>query len=180
MIETASKVEIVSTEGLSSASEHELREWLVVAYAGDFSEEDWVHTLGGHALIRDGRGIVSHAAIGPRTIICDGRALRAAYVEAVATRPDLRRRGHARLVLAKLGEIIAHDYDIGVLSTGLHGVYSALGWERWRGASYVQMPGERVRTTADDGGLMVLRTARSRLVDLGADIVADWRDGDIW
>jgi len=168
-------------ESPGAPGECELRDWLAAAYAGDFAAEDWLHTLGGlRALIRDDRGIVSHAALVPRLIVCDGRHLHAGYVEAVATRSDQRRRGHASRVLGKLGDIIARDYDIGVLSTGLHDVYSPLGWERWRGASYVQKLSERVRTAEDDDGLMVLRTSRSRHVDLSGDIVADWRDGDIW
>jgi aminoglycoside 2'-N-acetyltransferase I len=176
-----SVVEIVSPESLSTAEERELRAWLGAAYAGDFADEDWTHTFGGRrALIRDGRGIVSHAAIVPRNIVCDGRPLYAGYVEAVATRLDQRRRGHAHKVLGKLGEVIARDYDIGVLSTGLPNVYSPLGWERWRGASYVQMSSERLRTAEDDDGLMVLLTSRTRHVDLRSEIVADWRDGDIW
>jgi aminoglycoside 2'-N-acetyltransferase I len=161
--------------------ERELREWLTAAYADDFADEDWAHTLGGlRALVRDECGIVSHAAIVPRIIVCDGCSLRAGYVEAVATRSDQRRRGHAKMVLGKLGEIIARDYDIGVLSTGLPGVYFPLGWERWRGASYAQTLGGRIRTAEDDDGLMVLRTSRTPLVDFSGDIVADWRDGDIW
>jgi aminoglycoside 2'-N-acetyltransferase I len=174
-------VEILSKESLGAAGEHELREWLTNAYAGDFSEEDWTHMFVGlHALIRDGRGLVSHAALVPRTIACDDRPLQAGYVEAVATRADQRRRGHASRVMGKIGEIIARDYDIGILSTGLPEVYSLLGWERWRGASYVQMLRERARTAEDDDGLMVLRTPRTRLLDLNGEIVADWRDGDIW
>lgn len=100
--------------------------------------------------------------------------------EAVATQSDQRRRGHANLMLARLGEIFARNYDIGVLATGLHQVYSRLGWERWRGQSYVQTPCERVRTKEDDDSIMVLRTSRTPVLDLGGTIVADWRDGDIW
>jgi aminoglycoside 2'-N-acetyltransferase I len=89
-------VEIVTTESLSAAGALELREWLADAYAGDFTDEDWLHTTGGlHALLRDGRGIISHGAIVPRTISCDSRPLRAGYVEAIATRSNQRRRGHA-------------------------------------------------------------------------------------
>jgi aminoglycoside 2'-N-acetyltransferase I len=83
-------------------------------------------------------------------------------------------------VLGKVGEIIIGDYDIGILSTGLHEFYASLGWERWRGASYANMPRERARTAADDDGLMVLRTSRTRSLNLTGDIVADWRDGDVW
>jgi hypothetical protein len=44
----------------------------------------------------------------------------------------------------------------------------------------VQKFGGRVRTAEEDDGLMVLRTSRTPHVDLSGDIVADWRDGDIW
>ena len=79
----------------------------------------------------------------------------------MATRSDQRGCGHANRVLGKLGEIVARDYDIGVLSTGLHKFHSLLRWERWHGASVAQMPRARVRTAPDDGGLMVLRTSRT-------------------
>jgi aminoglycoside 2'-N-acetyltransferase I len=174
-------VEILPTDSLGAAGERELRELLDLAYAGDFAPEDWEHAVGGlHALIRDARGLVSHAAIVPRTIVCDERAMRAGYIEAVATRPDQRRRGYATRLLAKLGEIIARDYEIGVLSTGLPEVYGPLGWERWRGNSYVQTPNERVRSADDDVGIMVLRTSRTPVLDCGGTIVADWRSGDVW
>jgi hypothetical protein len=52
--------------------------------------------------------------------------------------------------------------------------------QRRRGASYAQMAHERVRTPEDDNGLMVLRTSRTLLLDLSGDIVADWREGDVW
>jgi len=174
-------VELIFLGDPGAPDERELRDWLVAAYAGDFTAEDWAHMLDGqHALIRDERGIVSHAAIVPRIIVCDGRPLRAAYVEAVATRADQRRLGNANRVMRQLGEIIAADYDIGVLSTGVHPVYLRLGWERWRGASYVQRFGKRLRTAEEDEGLMVLRTSRTTHIDLSGDIVADWRAGDVW
>jgi aminoglycoside 2'-N-acetyltransferase I len=178
---SVSAVAIFSADSLGAAGERELHEWLNAAYGGDFSAQDWLHARGGQRmLVRDSLGIVSHAALVPRSMVLDGRALRAGYVEAVATRADQRRRGHVSRLLGKLGEIIARDYDIGVLSTGLPDVYAALGWERWCGASYVQTPGGRVRTAADDDGLMVLRTSRTRLLDVSGDIVADWREGDVW
>jgi hypothetical protein len=44
----------------------------------------------------------------------------------------------------------------------------------------MQTPSERVRTAEDDDGIMVLRTSRTPVLDLGGTIVADWRSGDIW
>jgi len=129
----ATGVEIIPRGDPGAPDERELRDWLVAAYAGDFTGEDWAHTLDAQrVLLRDERGIVGHAAVVPRIMVCDGHALRAAYVEAVATRADQRRRGNANRVMRILGEIIVADYDIGVLSTGVHPLYMRLGWERWR------------------------------------------------
>ncbi len=176
-----SKIELLPTDSLGATRARDLRAWLISAFDGEFSDEDWAHTQGGiHALIQDGRGIVSHAAVVPRSIDCGGHVLRTGYVEAVATRSDQRRRGHARVVLGKLGEIIARDYDLGALSTALHAVYLPLGWECWRGPSYVQTSRARVRTADDDGGVMVLRTPRTPAMDFTGDITADWRNGDAW
>jgi len=174
-------VELTSTETLGAARAQDLRAWLVDAFDGNFTDEDWAHTIGGvHALIQDRRGIVSHGAIVARSVLCDGHSLCVGYLEAVATRPDQRRHGYASRVLRKLGEIIARDYDIGALSTSLQAVYAPLGWESWHGPSYVQTPHRRVRTADEDGGLMVLRTPRTPPVNIGGDIVADWRTGDVW
>lgn len=176
-----SQIEWLPTEALSAPRLRELRAWLISAFDGDFSDEDWRHTLGGvHVLIEDGHGIVSHGAIVPRSIACDGQVLRAGYVEAVATRADRRRQRQAGSVLEKLGEFLGRDYDIGVLSTSLPRVYTTFGWQCWRGRSFVQMPHARTRTPDDDRGIMVLRTPRTPCIDLAGDITADWRSGDVW
>jgi hypothetical protein len=36
------------------------------------------------------------------------------------------------------------------------------------------------RTPEDDGGIMVLRTPRSPVLDVTGEIVCDWRVGDVW
>jgi aminoglycoside 2'-N-acetyltransferase I len=96
------------------------------------------HALDGvHVLVSDASGIVSDGALVPRRIEYAGRLLRAGYVEAVATRADRRRQGHARSVMQQLGDIIQRDFGFGLLPTGLHEVYEPLGWRRWKGASYV-------------------------------------------
>jgi aminoglycoside 2'-N-acetyltransferase I len=67
-----------------------------------------------------------------------------------------------------------------VLSTGEHGFYERLGWERWYGESWVKTPTGLQRTFDDDDSLMILRTRDSPPLDTRGTIVADWRSGDVW
>jgi aminoglycoside 2'-N-acetyltransferase I len=175
-----------STDTLSAAFLRDLRTLLDAAFDGDFSDDDWAHTIGGvHVWIaRDsgsGSELISHGSVVPRTMTCDGHALRVGYVEAVATVADRRREGHGSAVMARLNEVIGERYDLGVLSTGTPEFYETIGWERWRGPTFVDTPDAgRQRTADDDGGVMILRTPRSPRVDLDGAIVCDWRPGDVW
>lgn len=159
-----------------------LRAVLDDAFAGDFGDDDWAHALGGlHACVVASDGTpVSHASVVPRRIVCGTHVVRAGYVEAVATAPAWQRQGHGSAVMRALAAHIDAEFDLGMLSTGEFGFYAPLGWELWRGPSWVEAPAGRTRTADDDGGLMILRTSRTPALDLDADIVADWRLGDVW
>ena len=39
-----SKIELLPTQALSAPRARELRAWLISAFDGDFSDEDWRHT----------------------------------------------------------------------------------------------------------------------------------------
>jgi aminoglycoside 2'-N-acetyltransferase I len=136
-----------------------------------------VHVLA----VEDGEE-VAHAAVVERTLVAGDRPLRTGYVEGVATRPDRRRRGLAALVLREAGRIIQQRYQLGGLSdgSGVPGFYERLGWERWQGPTLVAAPHGPVRTAADDGSVMVLRTPATGQLDLGAPLTCDWRPGDAW
>jgi aminoglycoside 2'-N-acetyltransferase I len=156
--------------------------WLLEAsYDEGFSDADWDHTTGGlHVWLSDAHRVISHAAVVERTLLCAGQALPVGYVEAVATSPAHRSRGYGRTVMARVGEVIRERHALGALSTGAHGFYEALGWERWRGQTFVDGPAGRHRTPDDDGGILILRTPRSPRLNLDGDIVCDWRPGDVW
>jgi len=63
---------------------------------------------------------------------------------------------------------------------GRHGFYERLGWERWRGPTFVRHGPELVRTEDEDDGVMVLRFDRSLAVDLSGSISCEARTGDDW
>jgi len=155
---------------------------LDLAFEGEFSDDDWAHALGGtHVWIDDSDGVVSHGALVERMLVCAGQTLRVGYVEAIATAPAHRRRGHASAVLGRINDLIREQYALGALSTGTPAFYERLGWERWRGPTFVNGPQGLERTPDDDGGILILRTPETPPhLDLDGAIAADWRAGDIW
>jgi aminoglycoside 2'-N-acetyltransferase I len=158
-----------------------IRDLLDAAFDGSFSDDDWEHTVGGlHVVARQDGGTVAHAAVVPRTLVAGDRPLSVGYVESVATRRDCRHRGHATRAMQAVGRIIARGYDLGALSTGVAELYRPLGWESWRGPTYVQAPDGPMRTADEDDAVMVLRTDRTRDIDLTASLTCDWRAGDVW
>jgi aminoglycoside 2'-N-acetyltransferase I len=123
---------------------------------------------------------LAHAALVPRRLEAGGRALRAGYVEAVATHPARRRAGLGSRVVGELSRLVASGFELGALSTGAHAFYARLGWERWRGPTYVRDGARLLRSPGDDDGIMVLRTGATRGLDLAAPIVCEARRGDAW
>lgn len=158
-----------------------MRSLLDTAFDGDFSDDDWDHATGGiHVWVAGPSGVVSHGSLVERTLVCSGSTVRAGYVEAVATGVSHRRQGHGARVMRRIGELIREQYPLAALSTGTYAFYEPLGWERWRGPTFVDAPEGRTRTPADDGDIMILRTPESPPLDLYGEIVCDWRAGDVW
>ena len=55
---------LVHTADLDSEARQRVRQMVTDAFAGDFTETDWEHTLGGmHALICRHGAIIAHAAV---------------------------------------------------------------------------------------------------------------------
>jgi aminoglycoside 2'-N-acetyltransferase I len=175
----------LATSELTDAQKVELRAMLDDAFLGDdtggFDDHDWDHALGGtHFVLESGGQIVGHAAVVPRTLFVAAQPLDTGYVEAVATRPGHERRGHGSVVMAAVNEHIRSRFELGALGTGSHGFYERMGWQTWRGPSYVRAGGGIDRTAEDDGYIMVLLTPTSPSVELSAPISCEWRPGDVW
>lgn len=152
------------------------------AFAGDMSDDDWAHALGGwHVLVEDDDGRpVAHAAAVARRLELGGRVLRGGYVEAVGTAPEHQRRGLGRLAMREIDKLLRRHFEVGALATGSHAFYEALGWERWRGLTYVRHGDELRRSPEEDDAIMVLRYGVSADVDLDDPIVCAARTGDDW
>jgi aminoglycoside 2'-N-acetyltransferase I len=158
-----------------------VRLFVVEAFDGRFSAEDWDHTAGGWRVIAfDSDVLVAHAAVVPRALRVGQRDFNAGYVEGVATRTGRHGQGLGSAVMTELATLVRANFELGALSTSRHSFYQHLGWEAWRGPSYVEHEGDLIRTPDEDDGLMVLRFGPSSDVDLQASIVCQSRPGDDW
>lgn len=151
------------------------------AFDGHFSDHDWDHTFGGWraVVVEDGRPL-AHAAVVPRQLEVDKRPFRTGYVEAVAAQPDVHRNGFGTKVMGEIGRILHAEFEMGALSTAHWGFYERMGWERWRGPSYVREPSGLVRTADEDAGIMVLRFGASQDANLARSVSCEPRSGDDW
>ena len=174
-------VRTAHTAGLDAPTRIAARALLDGVFAGDMTDADWEHALGGiHALAWDGDALVGHASVIQRRLLHGGRALRAGYVEGVGVRADHRRRGVGAALMDAVEHVIRGAYDVGALgSTELAmAFYAGRGWQLWQGPSSALTPRGIVRTPDDDGGICVLPA--SAALDLSGELICDWRDGDVW
>jgi len=151
------------------------------AFAGDFTDTDWEHALGGmHAVIWHHGAIIAHAAVVQRRLIYRSSALRCGYVEGVAVREDWRGQGLVHALLDAVEQVTRGAYQLGALSSTIRasGLYASRGWLPWRGPTSVLAPTGPTRTPDDDGTVFVLPVGIS--LDTTADLMCDWRAGDVW
>jgi aminoglycoside 2'-N-acetyltransferase I len=176
-------LQTVRSADLSPGELELLRGFLDEAFEGPFGDDDWSHTVGGlHVFVREGHLVLAHAAVVGRTFWADGRRMDTGYVEGVATRPERRGEGHATSAMQEAGRQIRQRYQLGALSdgTGIPGFYERLGWEHWRGPTFVASPVGPRRTADEDEGVMVLRTPSTDDLELASALTCDWRSGDVW
>jgi aminoglycoside 2'-N-acetyltransferase I len=119
-------------------------------------------------------------AVVERDIEAAGHLLDTGYVEAVATWPEHEGRGYGSAAMEEAGALIRERYELGALATGRHSFYERLGWERWRGPTFVREVDGIARTPDEDDAILVLRTPRTPPLDLADELICDWRPGHPW
>ncbi|MGW0119812.1 GNAT family N-acetyltransferase [Streptomyces sp. NPDC003327] len=175
-------VRTAPTHALGDDRLRALRALLDAAFDGDFSDEDWDHGLGGvHAWIEDARGIAAHGAVVQRRVLHAGRSHRVGYVEGVAVRADVRRRGLGGAVMAELERVIDRTHRFGALSASDEGaaLYRARGWRLWEGRLAALGPGGTVPLPEEEGSLFLWPAGGRPLPGVADPLVFDWRDGDL-
>jgi len=172
---------LVHTADLESEARQRAYEMVNDAFAGEFTDTDWDHALGGmHALVWHRGAIIAHGAVVQRRLVYRGAPLRCGYVEAVAVRQDWRGQGLAIAILDACEQVIRGGYQLGALSSSDRGrrLYTLRGWLPWRGPTSVLAPTGTTRTPDDDGSVFVLPVGID--LDASAALACDWRDGDVW
>jgi aminoglycoside 2'-N-acetyltransferase I len=172
---------LVHTADLDIESRQRAHEMVSDAFAGEFTDDDWDHALGGmHALIWHHGAIIAHGAVVHRRLLYRGTALRCGYVEAVAVREDWRGQGLGIAILDACEQVIRGGYQLGALSASDRGrpLFTLRGWLPWRGPTSVLAPTGLTRTPEDDGTVFVLPIGVS--LDTSEALTCDWRDGDVW
>lgn len=182
---TASRsgVRLCHTHQLGSDERSAIRGLCDLAFAGDFSDQDFDHALGGLHVLRhaaDG-ALVGHAALVQRSMSVGERALRCGYVEAVAVHPDHQRLGIGDAVMRVVNEVVTDTYDFGGLAASEAGraLYLRRGWVPWLGELSVFGPSGPSPTPEDMGAVFTLAGVAGEL-DRSLALAADWRAGEIW
>jgi aminoglycoside 2'-N-acetyltransferase I len=171
------------TDELAPSDLEQMRALFDAAWPNEaYTDHDWNNLTGGlHFVLElDGR-LASHATVVERELWTGSHRLRTGYVEAVATWPELQRRGLATRAMRAANGHIEDAYELGGLDSGSQGFYERLGWERWRGPTSVRTADGDRSTPEEDGYVMILRTPRTPGdLDLDAAISCEWREGDVW
>jgi aminoglycoside 2'-N-acetyltransferase I len=174
---------VCRTDDLSPADLRSMHGLFAAAWPDDaYTADDWNNMTGGlHVVVELEGRLASHAAVVERELWTGPHRLRTGYVEAVATWPELQRRGLATRAMRAANEHIVTTYALGGLDTGSPGFYERLGWERWRGPTSTRTSEGERRTAEEDGYVMILRTPETPVdLDLDAPISCEWRPGDVW
>jgi aminoglycoside 2'-N-acetyltransferase I len=175
------EVRTAHTADLDLATLEAAKALLEAVFAGEMTDHDWEHALGGvHALAWERDELIGHASVVQRRLLHGRRALRTGYVEGVGVRADRRRRGHGAAMMDALERVVRDAYDLGALGATDEAAdfYAARGWQLWRGPTSTLTPDGLARTEEDDGCIYVLAVAVP--LDLSAELTCDWRDGDVW
>lgn len=180
------ELRIVRSGDLSESELGALRTFLTAAFEGRFDDGSWANALGGtHVIVRERGTIAAHASLVPRMLYFSGEVdswpeatvREVGYVESVAVRHELRRKGMGREVLNTINQLVRDQFGFGALATSSHPFYERAGWRRWSGPTYVYRRGEVIRTPGGEQWLMVLAPADTTITTA---IACEWREGDLW
>ena len=175
------ELQLAHTSALTTAQLHVVRALLDDVFAGEMTDDDYEHALGGmHALLWDDGVLVGHGSVVLRRLLHGDRSLRTGYVEGVAVRADRRRRGHGARLMDALEQVVRGGYELGALASSDEALrfYAGRDWQPWTGTASVLAPSGIARTPDDEDCLFVLPVTVD--LDRSGDLACDWRGGDVW
>jgi aminoglycoside 2'-N-acetyltransferase I len=178
MLTAGVRIERLASAELSAALVKAIHELCDAAYQTDTASYFGAIGPGDHLLCWESDRLVSHLMWVTRWLQPGGGPLlRTAYVEMVATRPGLQRRGYATSLLKHFPSQV-EQFDLAALSPATEPLYYRLGWRYWRGPLAVRI--DRGLLPSPDEQVMVLRTPRTPPLDLDLPLSVEWRPGEVW
>jgi aminoglycoside 2'-N-acetyltransferase I len=161
------KLEVLHADQLTSQQRAEIHALCNRAYAVyDVNLEPLFQTFTDttHVIGWWGSAIVSHAMWVTRWLQPSNQPpLRTAYVEMVATEPQLQGRGFASLVMRRLAAAI-HSFELGGLCPAEPMLYEKLGWVFWQGPLFIRTKDGLLCTP--DVEIMILPLPKTPPLDL--------------
>ncbi len=143
----------------------------------DLTGPEAVHILG---RLDDGT-LASHAVITKRHFIINGRlSLRAAYIDAAATRPGMQGAGRASKIMRAALAYAKPRFDIAGLSTFIPAFYGRFGFKPWEGPLGLLRDGEAIMTGDVEGVVMANVLKDGLPLTFKEELVAGWRPGGGW
>jgi aminoglycoside 2'-N-acetyltransferase I len=173
-------IEVLPTTELDAPQRAAIVRLCTTAFAQDFSTLfDLVPATASHILARLNDTLIGHATWMPRWLQPDQqRALRTAYVDAVAILPMYQERGIGSRIMRHLVAQI-QDYELAALATSHLTFYQQLGWELWRGPLGARLK-QGVQPTPNEQ-VMILRLPKTPPdLDLSLPLSVEWRAGSVW
>lgn len=183
------RARLVHTSDLDDETREHARSMIIEAFRGnpdgEFTDADWEHALGGmHAVIFEHGALIGHAAVVQRRLLYGDAVLRCGYVEAVVVREDHRGQGLGSALMDAVEQVIRGGHHLGALSStdAARPLYTARGWLPWLGPTSALTPDGLIRTSDEDGSLVVIpgELPPTVTLDPAAPITCDWRDGSLW
>lgn len=175
------KLDVLHADQLTSeqlAEIHALCNRAYAVYDVDLEPLFQTFTDATHVIGRWSSAIVSHAMWVTRWLQPGNQPpLRTAYVEMVATEPQLQGRGFATAVMRQLASVIT-DFDAGGLCPAEPMLYTKLGWVFWQGPLFIRTQDGLISTPEES--IMILRLPKTPLLDLTLPLSAEWREGELW
>lgn len=136
---------------------NDIRKLLIDAYEGDFSEEDWLHTIGGvRFLATVDDVIVAHCAVITREMMINNRPITVGYLEGMAVSIHFQGKGIGSHLLAEISQFCRSSFELSMLSTDEFDFYGKFGWKKFVGVSGVNENKVQTRTPDEDENLMYL------------------------
>jgi aminoglycoside 2'-N-acetyltransferase I len=172
------KLEILPADQLTADLLAEVLALCNRAYDEDLEELFQTFTNHTHVIARLGDTIVSHAMWVERWLQPgDLPPLRTAYIEMVATEPQLQHHGFGTQVMRRLAAEI-QDYSLGCLCTGSPSFYARMGWVFWQGPLFIRTSDGLLPTPEEE--VMILKLPKTPPLDLSLPLSAEWREGELW